>query len=496
MSEGTKSFEYKKVPLKENLAEKDNVPPKYGFGVRHMQLGIFMLCLLMLFIARGHIGVTIVAMTVAPKEDIIILNRTLHDNTNMANILNDPLISNVIETPRNHEINNTSAAENSRNVEVRNNKEIYDWPKSIQEMILSSFFVGYTIMMFPIGALCQRYGGKLPLQIALFVNAIVSVITPWLTLWGGWKAVCFCRLLQGFAQAGTLPSIQALLATWVSVSERAVLSGCVHTGINIGTVLAYQLGGILGASRWGWPSMFYFVGAVCLIGLIILTIFGAASPLAHKSISEKERNYIMGTMNSDEIQVKPNIPWKSILTSRPLWGTMLTHSACNGAFVFCFNQFPSYIHYIFGMNVQDSGLLSSSPYIASIFTLLAYGLTSDYCTNKKYVTLRNARRISNSVAQIMFTVCLLLSSYTRNTTLGVACLITSMAMNMGTSIGWMVNYIDLAPNFSGILMALGNTLANLAVVLITVAVSYVLVDMVCIFNNNLYSINKTLQISC
>lgn len=52
--------------LKSNIffiSEKENIPLKYGYGVRHIQLVIYFLCIVVCFIGRGHMGVTVVAMT-------------------------------------------------------------------------------------------------------------------------------------------------------------------------------------------------------------------------------------------------------------------------------------------------------------------------------------------------------------------------------------------------------------------------------------------------
>lgn len=50
-------------------------------------------------------------------------------------------------------------------------------------MVLSSFFLGYAIMTFASGVICQRWGGKIPLQIAMFINGIVSILSPWIVAW-------------------------------------------------------------------------------------------------------------------------------------------------------------------------------------------------------------------------------------------------------------------------------------------------------------------------
>lgn len=66
----------------------------------------------------------------------------------------------------------------------------------------------------------------------------------------------------------------------------------------VGAVLAFQLGGFLAASPLAWPSMFWLTGGLCITMAILMTIFGAASPQQHKSITDQERNFILGRVHT------------------------------------------------------------------------------------------------------------------------------------------------------------------------------------------------------
>ncbi|KAF9406789.1 hypothetical protein HW555_012957 [Spodoptera exigua] len=424
-------YEYSKVPTKQILEEKQEIPTHYGYGVRHIQLLICFLCILVSFIARGHMGVTIVAMSDTPQENELVL----------------PM-----------------------------NRTKYIWPKSTQEMVLGSFFLGYCLMTFPMGMVVQRWGGKIPLQIALFVNGVASIVAPWVIDWVRWlegsvRLPYFARSISSWC----VPSIQNLLANWVPASERGTLTSYVYTGSTLGTVIAFQMAGYLADTRWGWPSTFWAVGAICIGLFTVLTIFGAASPPRHKTISEEEKTYIMGRVDDGTVK-KLSIPWKAILTSRHVWGILITHVGSGVSFVFFFTQVPSYIHYILGMEVRSSGILSSLPYVVSFFTSLSFGILSDYLTNNKYLEVKNARRLFNSISQVGVAVALLSVTFTTSTVVAVLCLVMSMGCHMAMHVGWMVNHIDLAPNFSSTLMTIGNTMMNILNVLLPILISYVVTD--------------------
>ncbi|KAJ8731679.1 hypothetical protein PYW07_004843 [Mythimna separata] len=467
-------YEYSKVSTQQNVAEKQAIPTHYGYGVRHIQLLICFLTLMVNFIGRGHMGVTVVSMTSSVKHSAVIdsnftakLNYTNTENVADQNMTIEEFYGNITGN------NNTygDALLNS----TENYHTTFDWAKSTQEMVLSSFFLGYGIMNFPMALVVQRWGGKIPIQIALFVNGVVSILTPWLIDWGGWKAACACRIAQGLSQAGLFPSLQTLFAKWVPVSERGALTSYVCTGSTVGTILAFQLSGYLSESRWGWPSTFWAVGLMCLGLFAILTIFGAASPSEHKTISAEEKTFIMGRVD-DGNNKSPEIPWKAILCSRPVWAILVTQMGSGICVVLFFTQVPSYIHYILGVNVRSSGFLSSLPYVFSIFTSIFFGWFSDFLTNRKIITVKNARRIFNSISQVGIAAAFLCVPFTSSTAVAVVCLVLSMGCHMAVHVGFFVNQIDLAPNFGGTLMMLGNLMTTICIVLQPVLVSYVVTD--------------------
>ncbi|KAJ8731680.1 hypothetical protein PYW07_004844 [Mythimna separata] len=466
--EKLQEYEYKKVPTQPILAEKQEIPTHYGYGVRHIQLFICFLCLLVNFVSRGHMGVTVVSMT-SPIKHLAVISSNLTEKYNYTNIEDEADQNVTIEKIYGN------LTGNNNTVGTENFHTTLDWPKSTQEMVLGSFFLGYCIMSFPSGLAVQRWGGKIPMQIALFVNGVASILTPWLTNWGGWMGVCACRIAQGLSQASIFPCIQALLAKWVPVTERGTLTSYVYTGATAGTIIAFQLSGYLSESKWGWPSTFWAIGLMCLSVFAILTIFGAESPSAHKSISEEEKTYIMGRIDDGKAK-RLKIPWKAMLTSKHVWAVLATHVGCGTSFVFFLNQVPSYIHYILGVQVRSSGFLSSLPYVVSFFTCIIFGLISDFLTNRKIIKIKTARRIFNSISQVGVAVALVYVTFTSSTVIAVLCLVFSMGCHMAMNVGWIVNHIDMAPNFGGTLMMMGNMITNFCSVLQPVLVSYVVTD--------------------
>ncbi|XP_059058440.1 putative inorganic phosphate cotransporter [Achroia grisella] len=473
--------EYEEVPSSEEKEIGDptnDIIQPYGYGVRHVQAFLIFICLTVGYTARAYLSVSIVAMTN--------VNKHLDNRTEVAENIESTTIGlpghehefdiGDNETTLHHVVDN-DAFDDTPIEDSLGIYRTYAWPKSTQEMILSSFFLGYNIMQFPMGLVTQRWGGKIPLQIGLFINGIAAIVTPWLVLWGGWKAVCACRIVQGLSQAGFYPAVQTILAQWVPKSERGRLASYVYTGSTVGTVVAFQVGGILAESAGGWPSIFWASGGICLVTFALLTIFGAATPAEHKSITVAEKNFISNSYNTAAVEEKPKVPWKAVLTSRHVWACHSTQIGSGVVFFFIFNQVPSYIHSILEVNVKSSGLLSSLPYVAACFCSVTFGVLCDFCINKNILSLKSSRQMFNSVSQIGVAVCLITVSFTKNLTLAIILLMLGTGLQTGVHLGWMINHIDLTPNFSGTLIAIGSTLMNIFVLITPVFVSYIITDM-------------------
>ncbi|KAJ2948843.1 hypothetical protein O0L34_g5769 [Tuta absoluta] len=463
----------------------------YGYGVRHLQMSIIFISLCVTFLVRAQMNASIVAMTdvktdVSHNEVNITVNDTNFDpneNKTYEDMPQDEYFLQENDTSYNQNITyvnninmNTIINESDHQNNTWSVNRVYAWPKSTQEMVLGSFFLGYMLMMSPIGLVCQRWGGKLPLQISLFTSGFITFCTPWLALIGDYKAVCMARVAVGLCQAGTYPGVHTLIAKWIPVSERAKFTSYVYAGPMIGTILAYHVSGFLSVSRHGWPSIFWLAGILCILMGFLLTWMVAPSPQQHPSVSEREKNYILGGVK-DQTEKRYPTPWKAIMRSVPVWACFVAHVGSGTVFVFMFTQIPTYFHHGAGMNLKNSGLLSSLPYIGNFFVSIFIGWASEYCINKNYLSTRNVRILSNCLATVGPAIGLFSLTFVHNAIFAVCCMTLSTAVMAGTHTGWMVNYIDLSPNFSGTLMATGNTLMNLSAVLLPVLVSNVVRDL-------------------
>lgn len=101
---------------------------------------------------------------------------------------------------------------------------------------------------------------------------------------------------------------------------------------------------------------------------------------------------------------------------------------------------------------------------------------------QKNVSISKIRRISNTVGMWGQALALIsLSFVTENKTWPVILLILEVGLKAGTVNGYVVNQIDLSPNFAGTIYSISNCLGSLVSILATIACGGIVKDVVSTF---------------
>lgn len=110
------------------------------------------------------------------------------------------------------------------------------------------------------------------------------------------------------------------------------------------------------------------------------------------------------------------------------------------------------------------------------FLSLCMSPISDYVINRGYISVRFGRKLFNSIGHWIPMIALILLPFATNAPVAVLLLTLAVGINAATYVGYMVNHMDLAPNFAGSLMGLTNSIANIMSILGPLTVGYILTD--------------------
>ncbi|XP_066978021.1 putative inorganic phosphate cotransporter isoform X1 [Macrobrachium rosenbergii] len=335
----------------------------------------------------------------------------------------------------------------------------FDWDAGDLGLILGAFFWGYTLTNFLGGRAAEHLGGRLVFGIGIVIPAFLSIVTPFCAYQSKWLLIAN-RILAGVAQGGTLPSLAVLISTWVIPKERSKFTSYVYIGSNLGTVAAMSLGGLLSSSTFmgGWPSIFYLFGILGLVWGIPWFLFIRDSHEKHPRVSAKELEYIAQEGNTMRTKKVIAIPWKDLGTSLPFWAIVFACFGNSFGFYILLNGLPQYFANILYFDIKSNGLLSAVPYLGMTLLLLFWGQLTDSFVQRKMLSVRTLRKLSTAVGCYGPMLGLVALSFVRcDAVAALVILCLSISISGVTYCGYPVSNQDIAPNLSGTLVGLANT---------------------------------------
>ncbi|XP_053609835.1 uncharacterized protein LOC128674879 [Plodia interpunctella] len=399
----------------------------YGIGIRHLQMFSMSLTIVALFMARGSMGVAVLAMSDGNRKN----------DTNVT---------------------------------------IYDWDKRTQSLILSSFFWGYVVMQVPAGIIAKKFGGKPILLFALLANGTICLLIPTLASLGGWPLVCASRVMMGLTQACLFPGSHTLLGQWLPPKEQTSFTGVVYGGVQIGTILTMPISGFLSETALGWKMIFYTLSGVLYVTAAFWYWFAASAPKFHRMISVEERFYIESGLNSGGCKKNVKTPWKAILKTRALWAVLAPHIGFAMGFVLFFVDLPTYLEKGLQISLKNSALLSALPYAGMWCSSIVSSIVAEKMINLGWHSKIFSRKLFTSIAFYGLAGGLITLSFfgpeNRNT--AIAVLISSLSISGAASAGHMVNQLDISPNYAGLLLAFTNFIANIFTIMVPIITGLIL----------------------
>ncbi|XP_043919804.1 sialin-like isoform X1 [Protopterus annectens] len=351
--------------------------------------------------------------------------------------------------------------EHSNTSTVRYNKtgKVYNWNADSQGWILGAFFYGYIITQVPGGVVARKVGGKWLLGLGILGTAVFTLLTP-LAADLGVGYVIAVRALEGLGEGVTFPAMHAMWSSWAPPLERSKLLTISYAGAQLGTVISLPLSGII-CFYLDWSYVFYIFGAVGVLWFILWAFLVSDTPETHKGISPVEKEFIISSLQH-ELSSKTSVPWRSILTSLPLWSIVVAHFSYNWTYYTLLSLLPTYMKDILKFNIQEDGFLSALPYLGCWTCMMIAGQLADYLRQNQILTTIVVRKIWTAIGMVGPAVFLVAAGFTGcNYRLAVALLTLSSALGGFSMSGFNINHLDIAPSYAGILLGITNTFATI-----------------------------------
>lgn len=337
------------------------------------------------------------------------------------------------------------------------------WSPTVQGAVMSAFFLGYVTLQIPAGYLSDRFGGKWVLGLGVLFWSLFTLLTP-ASAALGISILLACRFLMGVAEAVTWPSIYSLYSRWVHPDRRASAVGLMNSGISGGSVIALICTPWL-ISVWSWQGAFYLYGLLGILWFAIWALIARSRPAVKTDWDASAAALANTTSVQDEDQaemlsqpVYPRLTVRGMLRSRAVWAIAIAHICINWSLYLVLSWFPTFVNRELGADLQLAGFLALAPTLVSLIMAPTAGRLFDRLVARGADRLK-IRRWMQSIAFLGITGAMLGITLTDSLVVSVTVITLSNALTAFSIGGFATNHLDIAPNQSGLLMGVTNTLA-------------------------------------
>lgn len=337
---------------------------------------------------------------------------------------------------------------------------IYDWSPDIQGVILSALNYGSFLASIPCGFVAGLFAAKRLIGIALCVSSVTNFLFPHAADAGA-AVLIVLRVVQGMAQTIVMTSQYEIWLKWAPPRERNQLVLLSVSGFALGASSVLLAGGFL-CETLGWPFVFYISGGIGCACACLWFPLVYDDPEHHPSISAQERDYIVCSLALQERVPYQSLPLRAMLKSLPLWSILVSHFSVHWSMFVMLAYLPTYLHSVLTVSLRDSGLLSALMMGAIFVCTILEGLLADVLLARKLLSLLVIRRLFTAIGVLFSSLFSVLLSWVSDS-LGVSItfLVLSSVANSFCQVGSLINFMDIAPRYSGFLKGLSQVFTNL-----------------------------------
>lgn len=288
---------------------------------------------------------------------------------------------------------------------------------------------------------------------AVSINVICTLLTPAAAHAGVWVVVLM-RVLEGIGGGVTFPAEHTMISNWAPPTERSTISSIIYAGTALGTVISMLMAGML-ADWLGWASIFYVMGGLSCIWMVLWIFLIQDTPAQQPFIDQDERDYIVSSLNSGggNDHGPKKIPWKAILTSAPFFGILIAHTCNNWGWYMLLIELPIYMKGVLKFEIKENAVFTAIPFLTLWFFSIFISKTLDSLRAKGTITTTTARKTATLIASFIPLCCMLTLCYIGCNKMAAVVVAGIGVTSIGAMFsGFLSNHIDLAPNFAGELL--------------------------------------------
>ncbi|XP_046308342.1 sodium-dependent phosphate transport protein 3 isoform X3 [Marmota monax] len=357
--------------------------------------------------------------------------------------------------------------------EFNTRASVYQWSPETQGIIFSSISYGIILTLIPSGYLAGIFGAKQMLGAGLLISSLLTLFTP-LAADVGVILVIVVRTVQGMAQGMAWTGQFTIWAKWAPPLERSKLTSIAGSGAAFGSFFILCVGGLI-SQALGWPFIFYIFGSIgCVCCLLWFTVI-YDDPTHHPCISVREKEHIVSSLAQQPSSPRRSVPIKAMVRCLPLWAIFTGFFSHFWLCTIILTYLPTYISTVLHVNIRESGVLSSLPFIAASSCTILGGQLADFLLSRKLLSLIAVRKLFSSLGLLLPSLCAVALPFVASSyTMTIALLILIPGTSNLCDSGFIINTLDIAPRYASFLMGISRGFGLIAGIVSSTATGFLI----------------------
>ncbi|RWS25487.1 Sialin-like protein [Leptotrombidium deliense] len=287
--------------------------------------------------------------------------------------------SSAFSVPENNELSSDSSCPANK---VNATREFPEgkllWNPSLQGIILSAYFYGYTATQIIGGRWSERWGGKIICGVGVLFASIGTFLTPFTADY--FILIFLVRLLIGAFHGFIYSSLYTVFNNWTPENERATAIGSIMAGGNLGGAIALPLVSYTCSADQlgGWPTSFYIIASIGFVWSVAWFVFMTDLPEKHPRISEEELKFI-----------KANV--------RTVMASIVAKTTGTFSYYVLTTELPLYLENVLNVPIKENGFFNSYMYLVVTVSLFVSGRVADLIKSRQLISNTVLRKIFQGI---------------------------------------------------------------------------------------------------
>lgn len=342
----------------------------------------------------------------------------------------------------------------------------YDWSESEKSFLLGAFFYGFIMSQVPFGFFIHRCGAYHVLSISLAFAGLCSALIPFASDYGVWYAFVM-QFCVGVGQGSFSVGFVDFWSAWAPNMERGRIMGIFTTGSSVGLTILGPFAGFI-ATNFGWRCIFYSTGFGLAIWSVVWYIMASRTPRNHRWMTEVERDYILESRLRDSVigvnkigRKNAPFPWLKLLATPQIQAILVMWFTNSWTVYILLAKLPTFLHQVLHYPIQKNGLTMALPFSSYCLSIFMIGYLIDYFKKSACISTTLVRKLTVLIGFIPCGIFIfLIGFFMHSPYFIIAALVMAMIFQGIVEGGYAwINIQESAPEFSGQLLGMINTIA-------------------------------------